>query len=206
MSSPYHLQKNTVLITVLLFFSLLALVMVPHHAYAHFSGVVNNVGKYQIIFEPRPLIVTAGENATLNFSILEDGTHINNVYASVIIKEKNSGKIVDQVPYSFYHFSDFRVPYVFQKNTDYVVTLMARILPDPTYRDNPLVTDFNTSVLPTTIVTPDQLLLVLAPAMVGPVGITIFLFKKKKATNDAEDDDDDNKTKKTKIRKGAEVL
>jgi hypothetical protein len=37
--------------------------------------------------------------------------------------EKNSGRIMEQIPYRIYEFSDITLPYTFQNATDYTITL-----------------------------------------------------------------------------------
>ena len=87
-----------------------------------------NIDNYQIVFQPLPIVPAANENSTLNFSILDkDNANVNNVYAALAIREKNTGKVVEQVPYKFYEFSDITFPYKFRNNTDYIVTFEARI-------------------------------------------------------------------------------
>src|SRR5262249_30205410 len=118
---------------MLSFFSLLVLFnfapKVANLASAHFFGATKNVDGYQIIFAPFPSIPLAGDNSTLiNLSVLDkDNQNVNNIFASLVIKEKNTGEIVKTFPFKFYEFSDITFPYTFQKIGDYIVTLQVKI-------------------------------------------------------------------------------
>ena len=102
--------------------------------YAHFFGKQKTIDNYRIVFQPSSSTPSAGENATLNFSILvKDNLNVNNVYAALIIKEKNTGKVVGQIPYKFYEFSDITFPYKFQNNLDYTANLESIFTYDPAY-------------------------------------------------------------------------
>jgi hypothetical protein len=74
-----------------------------HIAQAHFFGASQNVNNYQIMFQPFPFVPFAGDNSTtLNFSILDNNnSNIDNVYSALVITEKNTSKVVGQIPYSF---------------------------------------------------------------------------------------------------------
>jgi hypothetical protein len=90
-------------------------------AYAHFFGTTKKIDSYQIIFQPFPPVPFAGEKSTLSFSILDkDNLNVNNIHAALLIKDKNTGKVVDTIPYKFYEFSDISFPYIFQNNSDYL--------------------------------------------------------------------------------------
>jgi hypothetical protein len=157
-------------------------------AYAHFFGISKNIDNYQIIFQPIPIVPAANENSTLNFSILDkDNANVNNVYAALAIREKNTGKVVEQVPYKFYEFSDITFPYKFENNTDYIASFEARINGDPKYQDNPLVSNFDISVgnnnaFKVTIPFIQLMLYYVTPATAAIAGITIYVFSKKKET------------------------
>jgi len=151
-------------------------------ASAHFLGSVKNVGDYQIVFQSSPRYVSADQKTSLNFSILDKkNSNINSVYAALVMKEKSSGRIVEQMPYQFHEFSDLSIPYAFHNNTDYVITLLARLNNgDQKYLSNPLVADFEMSVGKTTIVSPNEILLPVIPITMALVGVILFLFKKRK--------------------------
>jgi hypothetical protein len=164
----------------LLFF---ALIIAPVHAslaYGHFFGSVQNVDRYQVVFAPYPDTPVAGSNSTLlNFSILENGTNIYNIYSAALIKEK-SGKIIAQVPYRLYEFSDITIPYTFNKTGDYVVTLQTRISGDAKYQTTPLEASFDISIGNQLIAFDELMLLYITPAAVTIAGITLYLHSKKK--------------------------
>jgi hypothetical protein len=155
-------------------------------AYAHFFGISKNVDNYQIVFQPLPIVPAANEDSTLNFSVLDkDNANVNNVYAALSIREKNTGRVVGQVPYKFYEFSDITFPYKFTNNTDYIATFETRINGDPKYQDNPLVSNFDISVgnnnaYKITIPFDQLMLYYVTPATVGIAGISIYVFTRKK--------------------------
>jgi hypothetical protein len=158
----------------------------PNVAYAHFFGISKNIDNYQIVFQPFPIVPEADENSTLNFSILDkDNANVDNVYAALTIREKNTSKVISQIPYKFYEFSDITFPYKFRNNTDYTATFEAKINGDLKYHDNPLVSNFDISVGKKNsfkAVTPfDQLILYyIMPVTAAIAGITIYIFSKKK--------------------------
>ena len=119
-----------------------------HMAYAHFFGAIKKVDNYQIVFQPFPFVPFVGDNSTtLNFSILDNNnSNVNNIYAALVIKERNTGNILGQIPYKFYEFSDITFRYPFQHVGNFVVTLEAKINGDPKYQDNPLISNFEISV------------------------------------------------------------
>jgi hypothetical protein len=160
-----------------------------HLAYAHFFGSTKTIGNYRIVFQPFPTVSAANESSTLNFSILDkDNANVNNVYAALVIREKNTGKMVEQVPYKFYEFSDITFPYKFRNNTDYAVTIEARINGDTKYQDNPLIADFDISVRniinnPFTTIPFATLILyyiIAAVIIIIVAGVTMYVHLKKK--------------------------
>ena len=155
-----------------------------HLAYAHFFGATKTVGNYQIGFQPFPFVPFVGDNSTtLNFSILDsNNSNVNNVYAALIIKEKNTGSIVGQIPYKFYEFSDITFRYPFQNVGNYVVTFEAKINGDPKYQDNPLISSFDISVSNLNKILPfaQLMLYYVIPATVAIAGVAIYALSKKK--------------------------
>ena len=151
-------------------------------AYGHFFGAIKNIDKYQVVFSPYPSAPIAGSNSTLNFSILQDNNNIYNIYAAVVITDKQSGKIIDQTPYRLFEFSDISVPFDFPKPGDYTVTLLTRIQGDDKYQANPLVAGFPVSALdPKQVIPFDELMLFyVTPASVVIAGIAIYLRSKKR--------------------------
>jgi hypothetical protein len=153
-------------------------------AHAHFFGATKTVNGYQIVFQPAPSVPLAGDNSTLlNFSVLDkDNQNVNNIFASLIIREKNSGNVVKVFPFKFYEFSDLTFPFSFKKIGDYVVTLQTRINGDPIYGDNPLSVDFDLSAgNPNQIIPFDELITYyVIPASVVILAIAIYLRRKNK--------------------------
>jgi hypothetical protein len=157
-----------------------------YFAYAHFFGKSKYIDNYQIVFQPFPLVLEANENSTLNFNILDkDNANINNVYAALTVREKNTAKVVAQIPYKFYEFSDITFPYRFRNSTDYTATFEAKINGDPKYHDNPLVSNFDVSVGKNNgfkiAMRFDQLILYyVTPATVAIAGIIMYILSKNK--------------------------
>ncbi|AFU57228.1 MAG: hypothetical protein QXX64_01840 [Nitrososphaera sp.] len=146
-------------------------------AYGHFFGDTKNVDRYQVVFAPNPSNPTAGDNSTLNFSVLENNANIYNIYAAVMITDQ-SGRVVDQVPYKLYEFSDITIPYSFRENGRYTVTLQTRIIGDEKYQSSPLEASFDITV---GLIPFDELMLFyVTPAAVAIAGIAIYLHSKKK--------------------------
>ncbi|HZD35413.1 MAG TPA: hypothetical protein VE130_09435 [Nitrososphaeraceae archaeon] len=112
-------------------------------AYGHFFGQNITRDGYQVIFQPFPFSPIAGENTTLNFSILdEENLNIHNIFSALTIKEKESNETMEQIPYKQYTYSDITFPYKFSNNSDYFITLETRIIGDPKYQAQPLVATF----------------------------------------------------------------
>jgi hypothetical protein len=156
-------------------------------AYAHIftdtpNTVTKNIDNYQIDFLPVPNILSVNDNSTkLNFSLLENNTDVYNVFVSLIIKDRNSGNVVEQIPYKFYEFGDISLPYTFQNVGDYTITFHARINGDPKYEVTPLTSSFDISV-----VNPSQIpfiawIISLTPIIAAIAGIVIYIdfFKKR---------------------------
>jgi hypothetical protein len=158
-----------------------------HIAYAHFFGATKTVGNYQIVFQPFPFVPFVGDNSTtLNFSILDNNnSNVNNIYAALVIKERNTGNVLGQIPYKFYEFSDITFRYPFQHVGNFVVTLEAKINGDQKYQDNPLISNFEISVNDLRQMIPfSQLMLYyVTPSTAAVAGIAIYLISKKKANN-----------------------
>ena len=156
-------------------------------AYAHiFSDTPNtitrNIGKYQIVFLPYPNIPLVNDNSTkLNFSLMENNTDVYNVFVSLIIKDRNSGNVVEQIPYKFYEFGDITFPYIFQNVSDYIITFQARINGDPKYEINPLKANFDISVVNPSEIPFIAWIISLTPIIAAIAGIVIYIdfFKKR---------------------------
>ena len=150
-------------------------------AYGHFFGATKNIDNYQVIFSPSPSTPIAGDNSTsLNFSVLENNANIYNIYAALVVTEKQSADIIDQVPYKFEEFSDITIPYTFNDTGTYVVTLQTRIVGDEKYQDSPMVASFDISVGNQLIPFDELMLFYVTPATVAIAGIVIYLHSKKK--------------------------
>src|ERR687897_1525948 len=150
-------------------------------AYGLFFGATKNIDNYQVIFAPNPSTPIAGDNSTsLNFSVLENNANIYNIYTAMVVTEKQSGDIVDQIPYRFQEFSDITIPYSFNDTGTYVVTLQTRIAGDEKYQEDPLVASFDISVGNELIPFDELMLFYVAPATAAIAGIVIYLHSKKK--------------------------
>jgi hypothetical protein len=149
-------------------------------AYAHIftdtpNTITKNIDKYQVVFLPYPSVPLPNDNSTrLNFSLMEDNTDVYNVFVSLIIKDKESGNIVEQIPYKFYEFGDIILPYTFHNVSDYTITLQARINGDPKYEDNPLIANFDISVMSGEIPFIGWMV-TLTPIIAAIAGILIYL-------------------------------
>ncbi|MEW5841504.1 hypothetical protein [Nitrososphaera sp.] len=168
------------IISLTLFIPLLS----QHDAYAHFFGETVDVdGRFQVVFAPYPSTPAPGDNSTrLNFSVLENGSNIYNIHAAVVITDKQSGDLVDQVSYRPYEFSDITVPYTFQKAGSYVVTLQTRITGDEKYQSNPLVTSFDLSVASQNLLMLTDrvtLAILIVTAIIGAGGAVMLYIRKK---------------------------
>jgi len=157
-----------------------------HLAYAHFFGSVKQISNYQIVFQPIPIVPFANENSTLNFSILDkNNANANNVYAALSIKDKATGKLVEQTPCRFYEFSDISFPYKFRSNSNYMVIFEAKINGDPIYQVKPLIASFDLFVGNPPLGIPfDRTVLLygLPIAIIVPIGLAIYDRYRKKST------------------------
>ena len=157
-------------------------------ASAHFFGVPilqnKTVGNYKIVFQPYPAIPLAGDNSTqINLSVLDkDGKNINIMFASLSIKQKETGDLVKTFPFKLYEFSDMTYPYTFTKSGTYVVTLNSRINGDPLYSKTPLVVDFDIPVRSGSLLVlfSELMTYFLTPALVAIAGLAVYLRIKKK--------------------------
>ncbi|MGH9951865.1 MAG: hypothetical protein ACRD5J_09585 [Nitrososphaeraceae archaeon] len=152
-------------------------------AYGHFFGDNKTIDGFRVVFLPFPPGPTAGENATLNFSVLdEENSNINNIFSALIIKEKESNRVVEQIPYKRYEFSDFSIPYKFGNNTNYVVTLETRVMGDPKYQAKPIVASFDLSVGDlTSIIYRNLMIYFVTPAsLLVAVCCVVVLYRRKR--------------------------
>ena len=120
--------------------------------YAHiFSGTPNSIFKekdgYSVAFLPYPSIPKVGDNNTLlNFNVQKNGNDVTNTFISLIIKNKDSNRIVHQVPYKFHEFADTTFSYTFQNQSKYSLSLLTKIAGDPKYENNPLIVSFDIEI------------------------------------------------------------
>lgn len=162
-------------------------------AQAHFlGGERKDFGKYQVLFLLSPSMPVVGDNSTkLNFSILDKDRNVDLslIFAALTIKEKNSGEIVQQVPYKLYESGDISFPYTFKNNTDYEVVLQARIGGDTNNKDTPLMASFDTSAVnPVPVLTFDQMMIYyLLPILALSGGIIMLIIILKKRTSSKTD-------------------
>lgn len=113
-------------------------------AYAHFFGENITRDGYQVVFQPFPFAPMAGDNTTLNFSILdEENLNIHNIFSALIIQDKKTNETIAQVPYRQYMYSDITFPYKFSNNSEYLLTLETRIIGDPKFQTQPLTASFD---------------------------------------------------------------
>jgi hypothetical protein len=105
---------------------------------------------------------------------MENKTDVYNVFVSLIIKDKESGNVFEQIPYKFYEFGDITLPYTFQNVSDYIITFQARINGDPKYEDNPLIANFDISVMSGEIPFIGWMV-TLTPIIAAIAGIVIYL-------------------------------
>jgi ABC-type cobalt transport system substrate-binding protein len=178
---------RVLLIFTLLVFTMPVVSLLSQDAYAHSavdsSAVVKTIdNKYQMAFQLFPKFASAGQNATLHFDILDEkGSNLVGVYAALVMKEKEDGAIVHQMPYRFYESSgNISMPYKFDDNSDYVATLLTRINDDPKYLATPLQADFDIPIEQTIVMSPHELLPQLVLVASGIIGGIVFALKKVK--------------------------
>ncbi len=159
-------------------------------AYAHIftdttpNTITKNIDNYQIVFLPYPNIPLVDDNSTrLNFSLTENKTDVYNVFVSLNIKEKSSGNVIEQIPYKFYEFGDITFPHTFQNVGDYVVTLQARINGDAKYKVDPLIANFDISVVKSSEILFIGWIAVLIPILAAIPGIVVYMFFKRQSNN-----------------------
>ena len=150
----------------------------------HFFGTTKNIGDYQIVFAPYPALPLAGDNSTLlNFSILDkDNKNVDNISASLIVKNKVNGSIIQIFPFKFYELSDITFPYTFEEIGDYQISLLVKINGDPTYSQIPMSADFDiSSTNPNQVIPIDELIIYyLVPGLAVIAAIVLYLRHKNK--------------------------
>jgi hypothetical protein len=150
------IQFNTLICLILIVWILVFLVsIIPtwnNKVYAHIPSTIPNVifkekDGYNIAFLPYPAQPKVNDNSTLlNFNVQKDGNDVTNTFISLIITDKTSKKIVYQVPYKFYEFSDITYPYTFKNQSTYSLSLLTKVAGDPKYENNPLIESFEIEI------------------------------------------------------------
>jgi hypothetical protein len=141
--------RNFTLIGITLAISFICCLSLQHRddsftAYGHFFGENITRDGYQVVFQPFPFAPMAGDNTTLNFSILdEENLNIHNIFSALIIRDKESNETIAQIPYKQYMYSDLTIPYKFTNNSGYLITLETRIIGDSKYQAQPLTATFD---------------------------------------------------------------
>jgi hypothetical protein len=158
-------------------------------AYAHIftdteNAVIKNVdGKYQVSFLPYPAGLLVNNTSTkLNFSIMENDTDVAFLFTSLVITDKNTGGIVEQIPYKFHEFGDVTYPYTFRDDGEYKIAIQAKINGDPKYESQPLTASFDVKVQDMQMMTnffQQIMLFYITPALAGIVGIIIYAENKR---------------------------
>ncbi|MGI9012218.1 MAG: hypothetical protein ACR2F1_13670 [Nitrososphaeraceae archaeon] len=148
-------QFHTLICVVSLIGILFFLSLIPtwhNKVYAHiFSEIPNAIFKekdgYSIAFLPYPAHPKVNDNTTLlNFSVQKKGNDVTNTFISLIIMDKNSKKIVYQVPYKFHEFADITYSYTFQNQSKYSLSLLTKVAGDTKYENNPLIINFDIEI------------------------------------------------------------
>lgn len=155
--------------------------------YAHiFPGTPNAMfvekDVYQIGFLPYPKNPKVNDdNTLLNLNVQQNGNDVSNTYVSLIIIDKNTNKIVHQVPYRFYLFADMSYPYVFRDDGKYSISLLTKIAGDKKYENNPLIAtfDLDTSGTVNKISDANSIIIYSIVTFVIVVTSIIFFYKKK---------------------------
>ena len=155
-------------------------------AYGHFFGENITRDGYQVVFQPFPFAPMAGDNTTLNFSILdEENLNIHNIFSALIIKDKETNQTIAQIPYKQYMYSDITIPYKFSNNSEYLVTLQTRIIGDSKYQAQPLSATFELIVGDQTAEYFKMIMLYFVTPVCAAIIIAVFIYelhwKKKKA-------------------------
>jgi hypothetical protein len=153
-------------------------------AYAHIftdteNAVTKNIdGKYQVAFLPYPAGLSVNDTSSkLNFSVMENNTDVPLLFMSLVITDKNTGRIVEQTPYKFHEFGDVTYPYIFRDDGEYKVAIQAKINGDPKYKSQPLISSFDVKVQDMQKMTnsfQQLMLFYVTPILAGVVGVIIY--------------------------------
>ena len=113
-------------------------------------------------------------------NVQQNKNDVSNTYVSLIIMDKNTKKIVYQVPYKFYEFADISYPYVFKNEGKYSLSLLTKIAGDEKYEDSPLIAtfDLDTEGTISNISNANSIIIYSIIALAIIIGI-IFIYKKR---------------------------
>lgn len=145
------MKKNNFFIFLFVFLCIIALLSYDL-VYGHIpedapNVIVKEIENYKMLFLPYPKEpIPNGDPAKLNFNVQKDNIDVVGLFASIIIKDKELGKIVDQIPYKFYPIGDIFIDHKFTNSSDYEIFLLAKINDDQKYSTNPLMAKFDISV------------------------------------------------------------
>jgi hypothetical protein len=109
---------------------------------------------------------------------MKNNTDTPNLFTSLVITDKNTGKIVERTPYKFHEFGDVTYPYIFQNDGEYNVAIQAKINGDPKYETTPLTAGFDVTVQDMQKMTntfQQIMLFYLTPVLAVIVGAIIYL-------------------------------
>ena len=144
------MNKKVLFFNFIFVLLVLQIILVSTHAHIpdDYPGViVKNIDEYKVKLLPYPKEPIPNDNSTrLNFNIQKDNLDVFGLFASIIIKDKKSNSILDQIPYKFYPVGDFLVKYIFVNSSDYEVLLQTKINNDPKYETVPLIANFDITV------------------------------------------------------------
>lgn len=161
-----------------LLLALVLLLLAAKPADAHFFGATKDVDGFQVVFAPYPDNPAIGQNSTLNFSILQSGVNLFNIYAAVAV-QKSTGEVLLQEPYRQYEISDITVPYVFTEPGDYQITIEARIPDDEKYQAQPLTATFDMTTF-SGLPFDELLIYYVAPASAAIAAIVAYMHSRKR--------------------------
>ena len=178
------MYRSYVLVLILFLFVFLNEFNHSQFILGHFFGMTKNIGGYQIVFAPYPALPFAGDNSTLlNFSVLDkDNNNVKNISASLIVKNKLNGSVIQDFPFIFYESSDITFPYTFKEVGDYQVSLLVKINGDPAYSQTPLSADFDISATnPNQVIPTNELIMYyLVPGLAVIAVVVAYLRHKNK--------------------------
>jgi hypothetical protein len=136
-----------------------------------------NIGSYVVLFQRISPSAQGRDNSTLlRFSVMENNQDTYDIFAALVIKEKNSGNISAQFPYKFYEFGDVDFRHTFQNAVPHEVILQARIPGDPQFQNNPLIANFDVPVIIEGAIGTFAQIVVILVLIALPVGMAILIL------------------------------